>query len=135
MEALEKQYANVLSPLKENLAPKKPYVVPDEVSTSNTFFLKINEDLFVKSLFYMLVQLGILLNTMKRMLDVLRYNIEAQFKAWSSSCIPDGGNVAPGDRLSEVTVMLRAKFRSYLQAVVEKLVQNVSLMFSNLVWF
>lgn len=48
MEALEKQYANVLSPLKENLAPKKPYVVPDEVSTSNTFFLKINEDLFVK---------------------------------------------------------------------------------------
>nr|VDD40303.1 unnamed protein product [Brassica oleracea] len=99
VEALEKQYANVLSPLKENLAPKKPYVVPDE--------------------------LGILLNTMKRMLDVLRYNIEAQFKAWSSSCIPDGGNVAPGDRLSEVTVMLRAKFRSYLQAVVEKLVQNV----------
>ena len=140
MEALEKQYANVLSPLKENLAPKKPYVVPDEVSTSNTFFLKINEDLFfffvlLKSLFYLLVQLGILLNTMKRMLDVLRSNIEAQFKAWSSSCIPDGGNVAPGDRLSEVTVMLRAKFRSYLQAVVEKLVQNVSLMFSNLVWF
>ncbi|KAG2263262.1 hypothetical protein Bca52824_070341 [Brassica carinata] len=103
VEALEKQYANVLSPLKENLAPKKPYVVPDE--------------------------LGILLNTMKRMLDVLRYNIEAQFKAWSSSCIPDGGNVAPGDRLSEVTVMLRAKFRSYLQAVVEKLVQNVIYLF------
>ncbi|KAL0659705.1 hypothetical protein Bca4012_080290 [Brassica carinata] len=102
VEALEKQYANVLSPLKENLAPKKPYVVPDE--------------------------LGILLNTMKRMLDVLRYNIEAQFKAWSSSCIPDGGNVAPGDRLSEVTVMLRAKFRSYLQAVVEKLVQNATTL-------
>jgi len=59
------------------------------------------------------------------MLDVLRPNIEAKFKAWSS-CIPDGGNAAPGDRLSEVTVMLRAKFRSYLQAVVEKLVENVS---------
>ncbi|KFK34615.1 hypothetical protein AALP_AA5G168700 [Arabis alpina] len=112
VEALEKQYADVLSPLKENLAPKKlsfkyvqkltkrsgiPYVVPDE--------------------------LGILLNSMKRMLDVLRPNIEAKFKAWSS-CIPDGGNAAPGDRLSEVTVMLRAKFRNCLQAVVEKLVEN-----------
>lgn len=47
VDALEKQYADVLSPLKENLAPKKfglkymqkltkrsvcPYVVPDEVS-------------------------------------------------------------------------------------------------------
>ena len=46
VEALDKQYADVLSPLKENLAPKKfglkyvqklakrsicPYVVPDEV--------------------------------------------------------------------------------------------------------
>lgn len=70
------------------------------------------------------MQLGILLNTMKRMLDVLRPDIEAQFKAWSS-CIRDGGNTAPGDSLSEVTVMLRAKFRSYLQAVVERLVQNV----------
>ncbi|CAH8275482.1 unnamed protein product [Arabidopsis lyrata] len=115
VEALEKQYADVLSPLKENLAPKKlsfkyvqkltkrsviPYIVPDE--------------------------LGILLNSMKRMLDVLRPNIEAKFKAWSS-CIPDGGNAAPGDRLSEVTVMLRAKFRSYLQAVVEKLVENSKL--------
>lgn len=61
------------------------------------------------------------------MLDVLRPNIEAKFKAWSS-CIPDGGNAAPGDRLSEVTVMLRAKFRNYLQAVVEKLVENVSFL-------
>lgn len=52
MEALEKQYADVISPLKENLAPKKlsfkyiqkltkravvEYEVPKEAS-SNTFF-------------------------------------------------------------------------------------------------
>lgn len=80
-----------------------------------------------------LEQLGILLNSMKRMLDVLRPNIEAKFKAWSS-CIPDGGNAAPGDRLSEVTVMLRAKFRNYLQAVVEKLVENVSFLPSTLLF-
>ncbi|XP_057973118.1 uncharacterized protein LOC131161393 isoform X2 [Malania oleifera] len=115
VEALDKQYADVLLPLKENLTPKKfgfkyvqklakrsgcPYVAPDE--------------------------LGILLNSMKRMLDVLRPKIETQLKSWGS-CIPDGANSVPGERLSEVTVMLRAKFRNYLQAVVEKLAENSRL--------
>lgn len=63
---------------------------------------------------------------MKRMLDVLRPRIEYQLKSWGS-CIPDGGTTAPGERLSEVTVMLRTKFRNYLQAVVEKLAENVSI--------
>ncbi|CAK9148987.1 unnamed protein product [Ilex paraguariensis] len=118
VEALEKQYSDVLLPLKENLTPRKfglkyvqklakrsvcPYVVPDE--------------------------LGVLLNSMKRMLDVLRPKIESQLKAWGS-CIPDGGNTAPGERLSEVTVMLRSKFRNYLQAVVEKLAENTRLQSS-----
>ncbi|KAI3718029.1 hypothetical protein L1987_70015 [Smallanthus sonchifolius] len=116
IEALDKQYADVVAPLKENMTPKKfglkyvqklakrnttPYVVPHE--------------------------LGILLNSMKRMLDVLRPKIEIQLKSWGSCCIPDGGNVAPGERLTEVTVMLRSKFRTYLQAVVEKLVENTRL--------
>lgn len=116
VEALDKQYTDVLAPLKENMAPKKfglkyvqklakrsvcPYTVPDE--------------------------LGILLNSLKRMLDILRPKIETQLKSWSS-CIPDGGgNAVPGERLSEVTVMLRAKFRNYLQAVVEKLAENTRL--------
>ena len=63
---------------------------------------------------------------MKRMLDVLRPKIELQLKSWGSCCIPNEGNTAAGERLSEVTVMLRSKFRNYLQAVVEKLVENVS---------
>lgn len=64
---------------------------------------------------------------MKRMLDTLRPKIESQFKSWGS-CIPAGGNAAPGERLSEVTVMLRTKFRTYLQAVDEKLAENVSIL-------
>ncbi|KAG2692482.1 hypothetical protein I3760_08G055700 [Carya illinoinensis] len=115
VEALDKQYADVLSPLKEHMAPKKfglkyvqklakrsvcPYTVPDE--------------------------LGIVLNSMKRLLDILRPKLEAQFKSWGS-CIPTGGHSVPGERLSEVTVMLRAKFRNYLQAVVEKLAENAKL--------
>ncbi|XVE95208.1 hypothetical protein REPUB_Repub02eG0076300 [Reevesia pubescens] len=115
VEALDKQYADVVSPLKENLAPKK-------------FGLKYMQKLAKRSVCSYTVpdELGILLNSMKRMLDVLRPKIETQFKSWGS-CIPDGGNTAPGERLSEVTVMLRTKFRGYLQAVVEKLAENTKL--------
>ncbi|XP_023535679.1 uncharacterized protein LOC111797041 isoform X1 [Cucurbita pepo subsp. pepo] len=115
VEALDKQYADVLAPLKENLAPKK-------------FGLKYVQKLAKRSVSSYTVpdELGILLNSMKRMLDVLRPKMEAQFKLWGS-CIPEGGNVIPGERLSEVTVMLRAKFRNYLQAVVEKLIENTKL--------
>ncbi|GAV66816.1 hypothetical protein CFOL_v3_10326 [Cephalotus follicularis] len=115
VEALDKQYADVLAPLKENMAPKK-------------FGLKYVQKLAKRSVCAYAVpeELGILLNSMKRMLDVLRPRIETQFKAWGS-CIPEGGNTAPGERLSEVMVMLRAKFRNYLQAVVEKLAENTKL--------
>ncbi|KAL6180048.1 hypothetical protein ACLB2K_046717 [Fragaria x ananassa] len=115
IESLDKQYADVLAPLKENLAPKK-------------FGLKYVQKLAKRSVCSYTVpdELGILLNSLKRMLDVLRPQIEVQFRSWAS-CIPDGGQSAPGERLSEVTVMLRAKFRNYLQAVVEKLAENTKL--------
>jgi hypothetical protein len=60
------------------------------------------------------------------MLDILRPRIESQFKSWASCS--NAGNTAPGERLSEVTVMLRAKFRNYLQAIVQKLVENVRFL-------
>lgn len=75
-----------------------------------------------------LLQLGTLLNTLKKMLDVLWPNIETKLK--SCSChISDGINTSTGEYLSEVTVMLRSKYRSYLQAVVEKLLENVSVLY------
>ncbi|KAA8546741.1 hypothetical protein F0562_003170 [Nyssa sinensis] len=112
IKTLEKQYADVLSPLKENLTPIK-------------FGLKYIQKISKSTVYPYTVptELGILLNSMKRMLDVLQPKIDAQLKSWGS-CIPDGGNTAPGERLSEVTVMLRTKFRNYLQAVVEKLAEN-----------
>ncbi|KAJ7958937.1 Pesticidal crystal cry8Ba protein [Quillaja saponaria] len=115
VEALDKQYADVLSPLKENLNPKK-------------FGLKYVQKLTKRSVCSYTVpdELGILLNSMKRMLDILRPKVEHQFKSWGS-CLPGGGNSVPGERLSEVTVMLRTKFRNYLQAVVEKLTENTKL--------
>ncbi|KAF8411383.1 hypothetical protein HHK36_003932 [Tetracentron sinense] len=116
VETLDKQYADVLSPLKDNLTPKK-------------FGLKYVQKLAKRSVSAYTVpeELGILLNSMKRMLDVLRPKVESQLKSWGS-CIPDGGNSVSGERLSEITVMLRAKFRNYLQAVVEKLAENVGIL-------
>lgn len=64
---------------------------------------------------------------MKRMLDNLRPQIEAQIKSWGS-LIPESGNMVPGECLSEVTVMIRSKFRAYVQAVVDKLLENVSIL-------
>lgn len=64
---------------------------------------------------------------MKRMLDILRPQIESQVKFWGS-CIPESGNVVPGESLSEITVMIRSKFRAYVQAVTDKLVENVSIL-------
>ncbi|PKI73540.1 hypothetical protein CRG98_006121 [Punica granatum] len=115
VEALDKQYSDVLAPLKENLTPKK-------------FGLKYVQKLTKRSVSSYTVpeELGILLNSMKRMLDILRPRIETKFKSWGS-CMPNCGNTAPGDRLSEVAVMLRTKFRNYLQAVVEKLAENTKL--------
>nr|GEX97346.1 hypothetical protein [Tanacetum cinerariifolium]GEY20973.1 rhomboid-like protease 5 [Tanacetum cinerariifolium] len=102
IKALHKQYADVVATLKE---------------TSKFFGLKRTRTHYTAP-----PELGVLLNSMERMLDVLR-QIKRQLKSWG----PDQGNVAAGERLSEVTVMLRSKFRKYLQAVVEKLVENTRL--------
>ncbi|KAK4430529.1 hypothetical protein Salat_1353600 [Sesamum alatum] len=115
VESLEKQYAEVLSPLKENTMPMKfglKYVQK---------FAKGNVCPYSVS-----TELGVLLNSMKRMLDTLRPQIEAQLKLWGS-CIPESGNMVPGECLSEVTVMIRSKFRAYVQAVIDKLVENTKL--------
>ncbi|XWS41643.1 hypothetical protein CRYUN_Cryun17cG0099800 [Craigia yunnanensis] len=70
-------------------------------------------------------ELGVLSNSMKRILYVLHSWIESQFESWRS-CTPPGGAAIPGERLSEITVMLRANFRNYIQAIVEKLAENVN---------
>lgn len=112
VEAMEKQFAEIISPLKE----------------SKIFGLKIVQK-FTKGApnpYAVPKELGVLLNSMKRVLDILRPSIENRFKSWNSY-IPDGENRILGERLSEVTVLLRAKFRSYMQALVEKLAENTRI--------
>jgi len=50
-------------------------------------------------------------------------------KTWVA-CLPEEGGrpdrVVFGERLNEVTIELRAKYKNYLQSIVEKLADNVS---------
>ncbi|KAL2459429.1 hypothetical protein Fot_54678 [Forsythia ovata] len=115
LDALEKQYADVLAPLKEKTTVRKSALkyVQELTKRSTCPYIVPNE-------------LGILLNSMKRMIDVLCPKIEHKLKS-RGSCVLDRSHAQPGERLSEITVMLRSKFRNYLQAVVEKLAENTRL--------
>ncbi|PPD98658.1 hypothetical protein GOBAR_DD04322 [Gossypium barbadense] len=114
IKALERQYADVLAPLKDGLAPKiiGKYV---QKFTKGTAVIYVVPD-----------ELGVLLNSMKRILFVLHPKIETKLKSWCP-CTPPGGNAIPGERLSEITVMLRADFRNHIQAIVEKLAENTKV--------
>ncbi|KAJ8765656.1 hypothetical protein K2173_014778 [Erythroxylum novogranatense] len=114
IEALEKLYADALSPLKDNFN-QEPFglkYVP--------FFKRTGEIFIVPD------ELGILLNSMKWMLEVLGPEIETQLKSWSS-CIPEGENDVTGECLREIKVMLKSKFKSYQRAIGEMLVENTKL--------
>lgn len=71
-----------------------------------------------------MLQLGVFLNSMKRVLDKLRTSTEARFEEWNSYLSDEKKRVL-GEQLSQVTVLLKSKFRSYTQALVEKLIENV----------
>lgn len=75
-----------------------------------------------------LSQLGVMVNSIKRLLDTLRPKIETQLKTWAAY-LPEGavqGGAVVGERHNEVTIELRAKYKNYLHALVEKLAENVS---------
>uniref|UniRef100_A0A0D9VEN6 Uncharacterized protein n=1 Tax=Leersia perrieri TaxID=77586 RepID=A0A0D9VEN6_9ORYZ len=112
MKALEKQYMETLIPLRDGI-PKilekqvqrltrrqsiSPYVVPN--------------------------QLGTFMNTVKRMLDVLYCRVEDSIKSWAAYLTITNGNAVFGEQMNSITVMLRKKYKKYLQAIVEKLVSN-----------
>ncbi|KAG0571325.1 hypothetical protein KC19_VG002500 [Ceratodon purpureus] len=71
-----------------------------------------------------------MLNNLKRLLDTLRPRMEAQMKAWIAWLPEDSGGAGRavfGECLNEVTIELRAKYKNYLQSIVEKLADNARL--------
>ncbi|XP_062100220.1 uncharacterized protein LOC133806101 [Humulus lupulus] len=111
-EAVEKQFNDVLAPLKDNLANKilgHKYVQKLSKGTVNIYLVPD--------------ELGVLLNSMRRLLDLRCPKIETLLKSWNY-CFPDDVQSVIGEHLNDVKVMLRAKFRNYRQAIVEKLAEN-----------
>ncbi|CAL9112687.1 unnamed protein product [Musa textilis] len=111
-KTLEKQYNEILVPLRDGIPkilekqvqkltrrqPTSPYVVPS--------------------------QLGIFLNTVKRILEVLHPGVEDFLKCWAACLTIEDGNIIFGEQMNGITVTLRKKYKKYMQAIVEKLVSN-----------
>lgn len=68
---------------------------------------------------------------MKRILDVLHCRVEDILKSWASALPVMGDKKAQfGEQMNGITVLLRTKYKNYLQATVGKLVRNVSSLLS-----
>ncbi|PIA58301.1 hypothetical protein AQUCO_00500317v1 [Aquilegia coerulea] len=114
IKALERQYSDILTPLKDSI-PKKLGMHVQKLTRRQSV-----------ALYSIPSQLGIFLNTIKRILDVLHCRIEDILKPWAS-CLPVIEEKKPtfGEQLNGVTVLLRTKYKNYMQATVEKLVSNM----------
>lgn len=113
IKAMERQYSETLTPLKDSI-PKKLGMQVQKLTRRQS-----------ASLYHVPIQLGTFLNTLKRILDVLHCRVEDILKSWAS-CLPVVGDrkSAFGEQLNGITVMLRTKYKNYMQATVEKLVSN-----------
>ncbi|ESQ40995.1 hypothetical protein EUTSA_v10015247mg [Eutrema salsugineum] len=113
IEALEKQFSEILSPLKDSKTCPLKYVQRlTKIGTSHLYSVP--------------KELGVFLNSVKTVLDNLRPSIENRFEVWNYY-LSDIKIGVLGEQLSEVTVLLRSKFRSYMQALVEKLAENMRM--------
>ncbi|KAL8144851.1 hypothetical protein AgCh_003172 [Apium graveolens] len=114
IKALEKQYSDILTPLKDSI-PKRLGIQVQKLTRRQS-----------TTVYSLPSQLGTFLNTIKRILDVLHCKVEDKLKTWASY-LPVGGDKKSnfGEQMNEITVLLRTKYKNYMQAIVVKLVANV----------
>ncbi|XP_024979103.1 uncharacterized protein LOC112516321 [Cynara cardunculus var. scolymus] len=114
MKALERQYADILTPLKDSIPKRLGIQVQKLTRRQSTAPYSIPN------------QLGTFLNTIKRILDVLHCRIEDKLKSWASYLPVNGDKKSTyGEQMNAVTVLLRTKYKNYMQAVVVKLTSNM----------
>jgi hypothetical protein len=73
------------------------------------------------------------MNTVKRMLDVLHCRVEDILKLWGAYLTISSGNTVFGEQMNSITVMLKKKYKKYLQAIVDKLVSNVRMILARFI--
>ncbi|XP_071715042.1 uncharacterized protein [Rutidosis leptorrhynchoides] len=114
VKALERQYTDILTPLKDSI-PKRLGIQVQKLTRRQS-----NAPYSVPN------QLGTFLNTIKRIVDVLHCRIEEKLKSWISYLPVSGDKKSTyGEQMNAVTVLLRTKYKIYLQAVVVKLTSNI----------
>nr|XP_027063036.1 uncharacterized protein LOC113689466 isoform X1 [Coffea arabica] len=114
IKALEKQYNDILTPLKDSVPKKLGMQVQKLARRQST------------ALYSAPLQLGTFLNTLKRVLDVLHPSTEDFLKAWASYLPVNGEKKSSfGEQMNGVTVLLRTKYKNYMQAIVVKLASNM----------
>ncbi|KAK6157072.1 hypothetical protein DH2020_011320 [Rehmannia glutinosa] len=114
IKALERQYHDILTPLRDSIPKRLGMQVQKLARRQSTTYYSIPS------------QLGIFLNTMKRVLDVLHCRIEDKLKSWASYLPTNGDNKSTfGEQMNAITVLLRTKYKNYVQAIVVKLASNM----------
>ncbi|KAL6535737.1 hypothetical protein OROHE_012581 [Orobanche hederae] len=114
IKALERQYHDILTPLRDSIPKKIGMHVQKLARRQSTAYYSIPS------------QLGIFLNTMKRILDVLHCRNEDKLKSWASylPTVLDSKSTF-GEQMNAITVLLRTKYKNYIQAIVVKLSSNM----------
>ncbi|CAK9315428.1 unnamed protein product [Citrullus colocynthis] len=116
LKALEKQYSDILTPLKDTI-PKRLNMHVQKLTRRQSM-----------AIYSVPNQLGTFLNTIKRILDVLHIRVEGILKSWASYMPVVGDKKSLfGEQMNGITVLLRTKYKSYLQATVGKLICNMQV--------
>ncbi|CAM8899854.1 unnamed protein product [Rhodiola kirilowii] len=113
IKAMEKQYSDILTPLKDSI-PKRLNVQVQKLTRRQS-----------TAIYFVPSQLGIFLNTIKRIIDVLHCRVEDILKSWASYLHLNGDKKSCGEQMNEITVLLRTKYKNYMQAIVGKLMTNM----------
>ncbi|KAF8105660.1 hypothetical protein N665_0157s0225 [Sinapis alba] len=113
VKSLEKQYSDILTPLKDSIPKRLNMHVQKLTRRQST------------ALYSVPTQLGTFVNTIKRILDVLHQRVEDILRQWAS-CLPvvEDKKSLFGEQMNVITVLLRTKYRNYMQGAVDKLVNN-----------
>ncbi|KAL3036198.1 hypothetical protein AAZX31_02G291000 [Glycine max] len=114
VKSLEKQYSDILTPLKDSIQ-KRLHLQVQKIARRQSATVHLVPN-----------QLGIFLNTIKRILDVLHCRVEDILNSWAS-CLPVIGDKKTlfGEQMNGITVLLRTKYKTYLQAIIGNLVNSI----------
>ncbi|XP_078438444.1 portal protein [Wolffia australiana] len=116
MKTLEKQCAEILAPLRDGFPKLLEKHVQKLTGRQSNPIYQVPD------------QLGSFLNTVKRMLDTLHVKVEHQLRSWEPALtVAIDGKSTFGEQMNGVTVLLRKKFKNYVEAIVEKLIANAKV--------